>query len=141
MDTVNLTKEKKEEIIAEMRASGAVVGYLFGSYARETAGSRSDIDIAVAFPSEMKVELKENRIEDIRNSLEKIFGIDKVDVINVGAVKNPLLFYLIVLGEGEILFADDMSMKNHIAIRALREFEDTKYLRHIQSVSLEKLFV
>lgn len=140
MDTVNLTEEQKAKIIAAMRSFDAAVGYLFGSYARETAGLRSDIDIAVAFPREMPVESQENRVEDIRNSLEKIFGMDKVDVINVDAVKNPLLLYLIVLGEGEILFADDIPLKNSVAMRALREFEDTKYLRHIQSVSLEKLF-
>lgn len=140
MDTINLTEEQKEKIIAVMRSFGAVVGYLFGSYIRETAGSRSDIDIAVAFPYEMSAESQENRIEDIRNSLEKIFGVDKVDVINVGVVKNPLLLHLIVLGEGEILFADDIALKNNIAMRALREFEDTKYLRNIQSFSLKKLF-
>lgn len=140
MERINLTKEQKEEIIAVTRSFGVSVSYLFGSYARETAGLRSDIDIAVAFSYEIKAELQENLVEDIRNSLERIFGIDKIDVINVNAVKNPLLLYLIVLGEGEILFADDIPLKNNIAARALREFEDTKYLRNIQSVSLKKLF-
>lgn len=141
MDTVNLTEENKGKIIATMRSFGAVVGYLFGSYARETAGLRSDIDVAVAFPHEISSESQENRVENIRNGLEKIFGADKVDVVNVGAVKNPLLLYLIVLGEGEILFSDDIPLKNNIAMRALREFEDTKYLRNIQSASLNNLFL
>lgn len=140
MERVNLTKEQKEKIVSVMRSFSAAIGYLFGSYARETAGLRSDIDIAVAFSYEIKAESQENRIEDIRNSLERIFGIDKIDVINVNAVKNPLLLYLIVLGEGEVLFADDISLKNHIAARARREFEDTRHLRYIQSVSLKKLF-
>lgn len=140
MERVSLTKENKEKIIATIRSFGGVVGYLFGSYSRGTANSRSDVDIAVAFSKEMTAESQENRVEDIRNSLERIFGADKVDVINVNTVKNPLLFYLIVLGEGEILFADDIHLKNYIAMRALREFEDTRYLRHIQSVSLKKIF-
>ena len=123
-----------------MRSSGAMVGYLFGSYARGTANSRSDIDVAVAFPREMPIEPQENRVEDIRNNLEKIFGADKVDVLNVGAVKNPLLFYTATLGEGTILFADDISLKNSIAMRALRDFEDTEHLRKIQSESVKKLF-
>lgn len=123
-----------------MRASGASVGYLFGSYARGTANSRSDIDVAVAFSCEIPLELRENRVEDIRNSLERIFGADKVDVMDVEVVKNPLLLYIAVLGEGIVLFADDISLKNTVAMRALRDFEDTKYLRRIQSASLEKLF-
>ena len=123
-----------------MRSFGAAVGYIFGSYTRGTANSRSDVDFAVAFPREMPIILQENGIEGIRNNLEKIFGADKADVLNVGAVKNPLLFYLATLGEGIVLFADDISLKNSIAARALRDFEDTEYLRHIQSESLKKVF-
>lgn len=140
MDTINITEGQKEKIIAVMRSAGATVGYLFGSYARGKANLRSDVDIAVAFPYGMNVESQENRVEDIRNDLEKIFGIDKVDVINIGTIKNPLLLYLAVLGEGTALFSDDVSLKNYIAARALRDFEDTKYLRHIQSLSLKELF-
>ena len=123
-----------------MRSFGAAVGYIFGSYARGTANSRSDVDFAVAFPRKMPIISQENGIEGIRNNLEKIFGADKADVLNVGAVKNPLLFYLATLGEGIVLFADDISLKNSIAARALRDFEDTEYLRHIQSESLKKVF-
>lgn len=140
MEKANITEEQKEKIIAEMRSFGAVVGYLFGSYARGTAGSLSDFDIAVAFPYEMKLKSQENNVENIRNNLERIFGADKVDALNVGVLKNPLLLYLIVLGEGTTLFADDDSVKNKIAMRALRDFEDTKHLRQIQSASLKKLF-
>ena len=140
MEKISLTVGQKEEIIAAMRHFGAVVGYLFGSHTRGTANLRSDVDIAVAFPYEMNIESQENRIGDIRNDLEKIFGIDKVDVMNIGTIKNPLLLYLAVLGEGTVLFADDVPLKNYIAGRALRDFEDTKYLRNIQSISLKKLF-
>lgn len=140
MESVNLTSEQKEKIIAVMRSVGAVVGYLFGSYARGTANPLSDIDVAVAFPYEIPDESQENRVEVIRNSLEKIFDRDKVDVINVAVMKNPLLLYVATLGEGVVLFADDISMKNSIAMRALRDFEDTEHLRKIQSESVEKLF-
>lgn len=140
MESVNITSEQKEQIISAMRSGGAVVGYLFGSYVRGTANLRSDIDVAVAFPYEMAIDLQENRVEDIRNDLEKIFGADKVDVLNVRTVKNPLLLYTAVLGEGIVLFVDDIPLKNSIAMRALRDFEDTKHLRKIQSESVEKLF-
>ena len=73
MKKANFTKKQKEEIIAIMRSFGATVGYLFGSYARGAENSRSDIDVAVAFPYEMMIELQENYIEGIRNNLEKRF--------------------------------------------------------------------
>lgn len=140
MGKVNLTKEQKEKIIATMRAFGAVIGYLFGSYARGTAGPLSDVDIAVAFPHEMPLMLQEDNVENIRNDLEKIFDRDKIDVVNIEVVKNPLLRYIVALGEGVTLFVDDVNLKNKIAMRALRDFEDTKYLRRTQSESLKKLF-
>lgn len=141
MEKANLTKEQREKIIVAMRSSGAVVGYLFGSYARGTAGPLSDIDVAVVFPYSAPLESQENYVEKLRNDMEKIFGADKVDVVNINALKNPLLLYLATLGEGEALFTDDVLLKNHVARRALRDFEDTRYLRHIQSESLKKLFV
>ena len=141
MEKANLTKEQREKIIAAMRSSGAVVGYLFGSYGRGTANLRSDVDVAVVFPYSVSFESQENYVEKLRNDMEKIFGADKVDVVNINTLKNPLLLYLATLGEGEVLFTDDVLLKNHIAIQALRDFEDTKYLRHIQSESLKKLFV
>lgn len=141
MEKANLTKEQREKIITAMRSSGAAVGYLFGSYGRGTANLRSDVDVAVAFPYSVSIESQENYVEKIRNDMEKIFGADKVDVVNVNTLKNPLLLYLATLGEGEVLFTDDVLLKNHIAIQALRDFEDTKHLRYIQGESLKKLFV
>ncbi len=140
MEKTNFAEEQRERITDAMRSFGATVGYLFGSYARGTANAKSDIDIAVTFPRGMDIVSQEKRVEEIRNNLERFFGADKVDVVNMNTVRNPLLLYLAALGEGSILFADDVSLKNAIAKRALREFEDTKYLRRIQRAGLKKIF-
>jgi len=42
-----LSEDQKQGIIGLMRSRGAVVGYLFGSYARATAGPLNDIDVGV----------------------------------------------------------------------------------------------
>ncbi|MCX6716523.1 MAG: nucleotidyltransferase domain-containing protein [Candidatus Taylorbacteria bacterium] len=136
-----MNEEKKKVIIELMREAGAVVGYLFGSYARGTAGALSDLDVAVAFPMIISENEQENRIENIRGNLEKIYGKDKVDVINVPRLKNPLLRYIITLGEGKVLFSDDRSLLNRLAHFALTDYEDTKPLRAIQGEALKKLFI
>ena len=120
-------------MISIMRSRGAVIGYVFGSYARGTAGYLSDIDVGVVFPVTMSKDIQESRIEEIRNALEKKFGgRDKADVVNVAMVKNPLLRYIITLGEGTVLFADENILKNKLADFARRDYEDTKPLRAIQ---------
>ncbi len=141
MNSKKITEEQKQEIISLMRSQGAVVGYLFGSYMRGTAGPLSDIDVGVAFPRAMPKDAQEDRIEDIRYGLEKKFGgRDKADVLNVPTLRNPLIRYIVTLGEGQVLFADDVSIRNSLAIRALREYEDTRPLRAIQSRAAMRLF-
>ncbi len=140
MNKCQLTNEQKQKITDILRANGAVVGYLFGSYARGTAGLLSDIDIGVAFPKVFRIIEQENKVENIRARLEDIFGRDKVDIENVPMIRNPLLRYIITLGEGEILFCDDLSVKNYLANLARREYEDTVYLRNIQRQALSGLF-
>jgi len=136
-----MNDNQKKVIVDIMHRNGAVVGYLFGSHSRGTAGVLSDLDVAVAFPMEMDIESQDNNIENIRGALEKIYGRDKVDVINVPRLKTPLLRYIITLGEGIVLFTDDRSLLNHLAHHARRDYEDTKPLRAIQGQHLKSLFV
>ena len=140
MNNRNFTKIQEEEIIDAIRSSSAVVGYLFGSYARGTAGLLSDIDVGVAFPKSTSLDDQSDKIEQIRRKLERIFGRDKVDVLNVPHLRSPLLRYLVTLGEGRLLFTDDISMVNTIADFARREYEDTKNLRYIQRAAVSNLF-
>ena len=140
MNKYNLTNAQREKIIDILRSNGAVVGYLFGSYARGTAGPLSDIDVGVAFPRSINKEKQDDLVEDIRSGLERMFGRDKADVLNVPRLRNPLLRYIVALGEGKVLFADDVSMRNVVADRARREYEDTKHLRDIQRQALPGLF-
>lgn len=138
---MELSTEQKEKITHVFRGHGAVAGYLFGSYARKTAGSLSDLDTAVIFPVTMNIDVQDEKIEYMRSELEKIYGRDKVDIENISKIKNPLLRYMIILGEGVILFVDDLSLHNLYARKALRDFEDTQHLRNIQAEAVNHLFV
>ena len=141
MKSYEITIEQRDKIISIMRSFGAVVGYLFGSYARGKAGPLSDIDIGVVFSKDIKLMMQEDRVENIRNGLEHMFGRDKVDVVNVSTLKNPLLRYIITLGEGAVLFSDDRLILNTLAQFSRREYEDTRMLRSIQHRALHGLFV
>ena len=138
---VNLTLVQQNKLSKVLRASGAVIGYLFGSYVRGTAGVLSDIDVAVAFSVDMSKENQDNCVENIRAELEKTFGKDKVDVVNLNQINNPLLRYIILLGEGVQLFSEDTSLCSRLIMYARREYEDTAHLRMIQSQALSGLFV
>jgi predicted nucleotidyltransferase len=123
-----------------MRKNGATMGYIFGSYARGTAGPLSDVDVAVTFPIGTDRIESDKNIESIRAELEYAYGRDKVDVLNIMEIRSPLLRYIILLGEGFLLFADDNLLKNKLVRYALNQYEDTKYLRTIQSHALKRLF-
>lgn len=137
---MKLTPSQQDRIRTVLRDNGVLVGYIFGSYARGTAGTMSDLDVGVVFPSTLPLDVQESRIECMRYALERTYGRDMVDIINVGKIKNPLLRYIIVLGEGILLYADDVSLRNQTAVRSLREFEDTRHLRNIQGVAIRHIF-
>jgi predicted nucleotidyltransferase len=140
MSRIHLNKEQLEDITNILHRKGVVVGYLFGSYVRGTAGALSDIDIGVVFSKDMSKEEQDGRIEDIRGGLERMFGRDKVDIVNIPFIKNPLLRYIITLGEGKVIFSEDKALQNTLADQALREYEDTKNLRFVQGQALGGLF-
>lgn len=138
---MKLSEGQKTLIKGIMRDNGVAAGYVFGSYARGTAGPISDIDVGVAFKKTIKAEEDQSlKIESIRSGLEKIFGRDRADVVNLGTAKNPLIRYAIVIGEGEELFADDRARRTEIVLKALRDYEDTKRLRLIKARAVTGLF-
>ena len=137
---MKLTSLQLDLIKTTLKSRGVVTGYVFGSYARGTAGPLSDLDVGVIFPGNISEEEQGNLIEQIRYRLEQTFGRDKVDVINITTVKNPLLRYMIVLEEGILLYSDDMALNKRIATYTLRSFEDTKHLRNMQGMIIRKIF-
>lgn len=132
-------QEEKQKIVEIMRQNKAALGFLFGSVARGTAGPLSDIDFAVAFGRKVSDEERRDRIEEIRGGLEEIYGIDKVDVVDLNKLDKPALMHEIILDEGRLLFCDDPEIEKFLARKALVEFEDTRYMRDVQSYVLRNL--
>jgi len=135
-----MDEDKKAKIIEIMKDNNVVAGFLFGSYARGTEGTMSDVDVAVLFPIEMDYKSQEARISDIRCGLERKFGMNKADVINIAKPESPLLRYNILIDEGKLLFSEDQKLVSYFTMKALRDFEDTRKLRKMRDIVLDKAF-
>lgn len=115
-------EEKLRKIIEKY---GVSLAYLFGSYAKGTAGFMSDIDVAVVFPYDEKfIEEKEKKI---KNEIVDLLKIEKVDLINLSKNKNVLLGYEILF-TGQPLIVKDKELEFKLKYKYMHEYEDMKYL-------------
>jgi len=78
------------------------LGVLFGSYARGTAGSHSDVDVAVVFDSSVDDPFNERLGLGVELSLA--LGTDNVDVVDLADVR-PAVGYS-ALEHGRLLVGD-----------------------------------
>src|SRR3989344_4750085 len=108
-----------------------MLAYVFGSFAYGTVTPLSDLDIAVVF--DKKAPDKEHFDRRLRLSYEigKLTEMDRVDVVDLEAVRNPLLKHDAAL-EGKVLFSKNKEFQREFELRTLQEYEDTKYLRETQ---------
>ena len=74
--------EIMEQIIFHCRAFGADTVFLFGSRAKQTATPRSDFDIAVTGVCD---------IEGLRESLDNLPTLYKIDLVDMDTCRNDLL--------------------------------------------------
>ena len=74
--------EIMEEIIIQCASYGAREAILFGSRAKETATMRSDFDIAVTGVAD---------IEHLREALDNIPTLYKIDLVDMDTCRNQLL--------------------------------------------------
>lgn len=77
--TVDIVLEDIKEICKKYKAKEVI---LFGSRAKGTALERSDIDIAVSGIED---------IEDLKDEIEEIPTLYKIDIVNIDICKNNLL--------------------------------------------------
>ena len=121
--------EKLNEIFKENQVT---LAYLFGSAARGKMTPLSDIDIAVLFSDEVKKDDYFDKILCLAHEIGKVLEIDRVDVINLGTVTSPLLKHNAVFG-GKLIFGEDTKLQFELESGIMKEYEDTKYLREVQS--------
>ena len=124
-----MTDRQKQQLAGILERHGVVVGYLFGSAARGTMGPHSDIDVAVLFDErKIPAEQQVNEKLTISSEIIRAFPVENADVVILNRQHNPVLLYESVL-EGEAIYVKDTKAKVHLSQYALRQYEDTRFLR------------
>lgn len=126
---INQNQQKQlNEILEE---NGVQLAYIFGSFAKDKFGPLSDLDIAVFFSREIFSNKYLKKESKIAFKAGKIFKINKVDIINLATVNNPLLKYNAVFG-GKPILIKNKKVRFDLEKEVMQEYEDTKYLRETQ---------
>ncbi len=132
-------EETKEQIGEIMRRHGAVLGYVFGSYARGKMTPLSDVDVAVVFGEEVPKDKRFDIRLKIAHEIGKLLGIERVDVVDLKDITSPLLKHRATL-RGEPVLVNDEVARLRMEHGILQEYEDTRYLRDINAYFLRRRF-
>lgn len=125
-------RAKEKQLNKIFEENGVVLAYIFGSAAKGKESGLSDLDVAVFFGGDAALNEQNQKELGLSAEIGKLMEINRVDVVNLNKVDNPLLLYNIVL-EGKAIFTKDQRLKASLERRALREYEDTAYLRNVSS--------
>lgn len=123
MDLERLTSELRRQLDAVSRP--AVAAYLFGSEARGSAGSKSDVDLAILFEREPEPTLAGQPFE-LEARLVACLG-RRVQIVALNRAPADLVHR--VLRDGRLLIENDRSARIRFEVRARNEFFDLEPLR------------
>lgn len=125
---VNKYKGKLAGIFKENQV---VLAYLFGSAVGNKMTTLSDIDIAVLFSDRVKKENYFDKRLKIASKIDRVLKINKTEVLCLNQAP-PLLKHEAVF-KGVLLFSKDKERQFRIENQVMKEYEDTRYLREIQT--------
>lgn len=119
----------KPQLIELFKAYDVVLAYLFGSHAKGTAGSGSDVDIAVLFADDVPQTEYGRRMVQINTELVGIFHINDVDVVVLNIAPPLLAFQVIKHG---ICVYDPGHRRVGFEVAVFNRYVDTQPLRDVQ---------
>ncbi|NPV71080.1 MAG: nucleotidyltransferase domain-containing protein [Firmicutes bacterium] len=103
--------------------------YLFGSVARGTAGSLSDLDFAVYLDPRVPADQRFYRALDIAARLSSILRTSNVDVVPLNDA-SPELAYS-VIRDGKLLFCRDELQRQRFWVRIVLDYLDRGFMRDL----------
>ncbi len=119
----------KLQLTSLFNASDVVLAYLFGSEAKGTANSESDIDIAVLLADQIPQVEYGQRVVDLNTELIGIFQRDAIDVALLNTAP-PLLAFQVVR-HGVVIY-DPHHRYVSFYINTFNRYVDTQPLRDLQ---------
>ena len=123
--------EKSRHVFAQNRVT---IAYLFGSYARGSADSSSDIDLAVY--CDLTGEELYTKYRQLMIELQETLGTERLDLLLLNDAPPYLQFE--VVSSGTVIYAKSEEALNDFEARVIQRYQDTAYLRKIQNFYLEK---
>ncbi|HBD08093.1 MAG TPA: hypothetical protein DCZ69_07500 [Syntrophobacteraceae bacterium] len=113
------------------RQKGIRLVVLFGSHAHGTAGSHSDVDLAV----QMQRGAETDKLQLIFD-LEGIFSPHRVDLVILNPLTSPLLLHEVFL-QGRPLYEAVTDEFKRGRLRAWKLYQDSARLRRLEKRALE----
>ena len=126
---MNQFNQYKPQLTCLFDASDVVLAYLFGSEAKGTANSESDIDIAVLLSDQIPQSEYGQRVVDLNTELIGIFQRDAIDLVLLNNAP-PLLAFQVVR-HGVIIYDPDHRYVSFY-IDTFNRYADTQPLRDLQ---------
>jgi uncharacterized protein len=126
VDEATIERRLREFFKARAQAEGIAAAWLFGSVARGTARSDSDVDVGVLFREDPPRTLEGYRF-DLEAELERMLGAPvQLVVLN----RAPVDLTRRVLRDGKLLVNQDPSRRVRFEVRTRNEYWDLEpYLR------------
>ncbi len=104
---------------------GVMLGYLFGSYAKNTQNILSDLDFALLLEEENE-DLKNNKKMEHLGKLIEIFKKNEVDLVILNDA--PIFFQFVIIKEGKLIFSRDEKTRINYETSVIRNYLDIKPL-------------
>lgn len=128
---------KQTELNDIFKKNNVSLAYIFGSVAKEKVGPMSDMDFAVVFNDSVPKNEQFEKELKLAGELGRLFETDKIDLVNLERTTSPVLKHSAVFF-GKAIFISDSPKCFETQRKILREYEDTKRLRSVQSVIMRK---
>ncbi|HEY7213137.1 MAG TPA: nucleotidyltransferase domain-containing protein [Thermoanaerobaculia bacterium] len=120
MDAAAIESQLREFLTANAEREGIAAAYLFGSVARGTAKTDSDVDVGILYSEEPPRTLKGLGL-GLEGDLEALLELPvQVIVLN----RAPVDLVIRVLRDGKLLVDRDRSKRVRFEVRARNEFWD-----------------
>ena len=126
-----------EQLHTIFQKHNVALAYVFGSVARGTEGPLSDIDIAVLFDERVPTELQSEREFSLASSISRVLKKERVDIVNLGRIRSPVLKHRAVFF-GRPIFVADEHLRVRFEKRTLEAYEDTKHLRQVAYTTMRR---
>ncbi|TSC79715.1 MAG: nucleotidyltransferase [Parcubacteria group bacterium Gr01-1014_29] len=126
-----------EQLHAIFQEHHVALAYVFGSVAQGTEGPLSDIDIAVLFDESVSKELQAEQEFSLVNSIGQVLKKERIDIINLGRIRSPVLKHRAIF-LGRPIFAADEHLRVRFEKQVLEVYEDTKHLRHVTHTTMRR---